>query len=174
MFLQREEMGFDGLSVVSLPTSDTPTLESDLTIFAVVCQVAGNNGYVVGKGINDRIRDFGLYFRDSRNTVWLAYGTDGLNPGFRSIIYFYDISIADGSCHSVAAVIDSHSNRAVLYIDGEAVRIHSPLPSVPEFRSNVSCCLSSLEKRRRRGWEGPLSGQQLKWLLYLSHPSSQY
>ena len=138
MFLQQDVMGFDGLSVVSLPSNTAPLLSTDLTIFAVVCQAEGNDGYVVGKGISDRIRDFGLYFKSSRQTVWLAYGTDGLNPGFRSIIYFYNISIADGACHSVGAVIDSFSNRAVLYIDGEAVRIHAPLPSVPEFRSNVS------------------------------------
>ena len=162
VFLQREEMGFDGLSVVSLPSSEAPPLMTDLTIFAVVCQAEGNDGYVVGKGINDRLRDFGLYFRSSRQTVWLAYGTDGLNPGFRSIIYFYNISIADDQCHSVSVVIDSHSNRAVLYIDGQAVRIHAPLPSMPEFRPNVrpstmkglalstakfgflACCLTSL------------------------------
>lgn len=137
VFLQREEMGFDGLSVVSLPSNEPPPLMTDLTIFAVVCQAEGNDGYIVGKGLNDRLRDFGLYFRNSRHTVWLAYGTDGLNPGFRSIIYFYNVSIADGQCHSVSAVIDSHSNRAVLYIDGQAVRIHAPLPSVPEFRPNV-------------------------------------
>ena len=137
VFLQRETMGFDGLSVVSLPSNTHPPLMSDLTIFATVCQTPGNNGYVVGKGISDRIRDFGLYLRSSRETVWLAYGTDGTNPGFRSFIYFYNVSVADGNCHSVAAVIDGTSNRAVLYVDGEAIRIHAPLPSVPEFRPNV-------------------------------------
>ena len=130
-------MGFDGQSVVSLPSNRLPPLMMDLTIFAVVCQDEGNDGYIVGKGVNDRLRDFGLYLQNSRHTVWLAYGTDGINPGFRSILFFYNISIADSECHSVAAVIDNHGNRAVLYIDGQAVRIHAPLPSVPEFRHNV-------------------------------------
>lgn len=137
VFLQRETMGFDGLSVVSLPSNTHPPLMTDLTIFATVCQTPGNDGYVVGKGISDRIRDFGLYLRSSRQTVWLAYGADGSNPGFRSFIYFYNVSVADGECHSVSAVIDSTSNRAVLYVDGVAIRIHAPLPSVPDFRPNV-------------------------------------
>ena len=134
-------MGFDGQSVVSLPSSTHPPLMTDLTIFATVCQTPGNDGYVVGKGISDRIRDFGLYLRSSRQTVWLAYGTDGSNPGFRSFIYFYNVSLADGECHSVGAVIDGTSNRAVLYVDGAAIRIHAPLPSVPDFRPNVRCFL---------------------------------
>ncbi len=138
VFLQRDSMGFDGMSVVSLPSNSQPSLMSDLTIFATICQSPNNDGYVVGKGINDRIRDFGLYLRSSRQTIWLAYGTDGNNPGFRSFIYFYNITLADGVCHSIGAVIDSTSNRAVLYIDGEAARVHAPLPSVPEFRPNVS------------------------------------
>lgn len=131
-------MGFDGISVVSLPSNTHPPLMTDLTIFATVCQEANNDGYVVGKGVSDRIRDFGLYLRSSKQTVWLAYGTNENTPGFRSLIFFYNVTVADGQCHSVAAVIDSSSNRAVLYVDGEAIRVHAPLPSVPNFRPNVS------------------------------------
>lgn len=131
-------MGFDGLSVVSLPSNSYPALSADLSVFATVCQAEGNDGYIVGKGISDRIRDFGLYLRSSRQTVWIAYGTDGVNPGFRSFVYFYNVTVADGRCHSVGAVIDSSSNRVVLYVDGEAIKIQAPLPSVPEFRPNVS------------------------------------
>ena len=138
MFLQQNAMGFDGTSVISLPTSSNPPLATDLTIFATVCQDIGNDGYVIGKGINDRMRDFGLYLRSTKQTVWLAYGADGATPGFREILFFYNVTVADGGCHSVSAVIDSASNRAVLYIDGEAVGIRAPLPSVPEFRPNVS------------------------------------
>ena len=112
---------------------------SDLTIFATVCQDAENDGYIVGKGINDRMRDFGLYLRSSRRTVWLAYGTRGSNTtGFREILFFYNVTLADGGCHSIAAVVDSAGNRAVLYRDGQAVGLRSPLPSVPEFRPGVS------------------------------------
>lgn len=138
MFLQQNEMRFDGTSVISLPTTAKPALSTDLTIFATVCQNEGNDGYIVGKGINDRMRDFGLYLRSTKQTVWLAYGADGNTPGFREILFFYNVTVADGACHSVGAVIDSASNRAVLYIDGEAVGIRAPLPSVPEFRSFVS------------------------------------
>ena len=135
-------MGFDGTSIISLPTTSNPPLSTDLTIFATVCQDVGNDGYVVGKGINDRMRDFGLYLRSTKKTVWLAYGADGTTPGFREILFFYNVTVADGACHSVSAVIDSASNRAVLYIDGEAVGIRAPLPSVPEFRPYVSNCSS--------------------------------
>ena len=140
-------MGFDGQSVVTLPSNSHPSLRTDITIFATVCQEPNNDGYIVGKGINDRIRDFGLYLRSSKQTIWVAYGTDGSNPGFRSFVYFYNVTVADGYCHSVGAVIDSSSNRVVLYLDGEPIRIHAPLPSVPDFRPNVrkySLSLNSL------------------------------
>ena len=138
LFLQRDTMGFDGTSVVSVPANSHPPLMTDLTIFATVCQDPGNNGYVVGKGINDQIRDFGLYLRSSRETVWLAYGATDEADGFRHLIFFYNVSVADGNCHSVAATVDSFSNRAVLYVDGRAAGIHAPLPGVPNFRPYVS------------------------------------
>ena len=130
-------MMFDGQSIVSLPASSTSSISNHLTIFATVCQEPGNDGYIVGKGINDRMRDFGLYFRSSKRTVWLAYGTDGVSPGFREILFFYNISVADGSCHTVAAVVDSSLNRAVLYVDGQVAAQRTSLPSVPEFRPEV-------------------------------------
>lgn len=136
-------MGFDGTSVISLPSTSHPPLMTDLTIFATVCQDPGNNGYIVGKGVNDQIRDFGLYLRSSRETVWLAYGATDDAEGFRHIIFFYNVTVADGGCHSVAATIDSFSNRAVLYVDGEAVGIRAPLPGVPNFRPFVSEAVNS-------------------------------
>jgi len=138
IFLQRDSMTFDGYSLTSLPVTSLPPLMTDLTIFATVCQEEGNDGYIVGKGINDRMRDFGLYLRSSMRTVWLAYGASDTTDGFQHILFFYDVSVADGSCHSVSAVIDSVGNKAVLYIDGNAVGITSPLPGVPDFRRDVS------------------------------------
>ena len=152
MFLQQATMGFDGSSVVSLPANSHPSLVTDLTIFATVCQDIGNDGYVVGKGVNDRMRDFGLYLRSSKRTIWLAYGAEGNTPGFREILFFYDVSVADGSCHTVSAVIDSASNRAVLYIDGKAVGLRSPLPSFPEFRPGVSNDTTQTKTKFRCYW----------------------
>ena len=120
--------------MVSLPANSHPALVTDLTIFATVCQDVGNDGYVVGKGVSDRMRDFGLYLHSSKRTIWLAYGAEGNTPGFREILFFYDVSVAEGSCHSVTAVVDSASNRA----DGKAVGLRSLLPSFPEFRPGVS------------------------------------
>lgn len=150
-------MGFDGTSVVSLPSNSNPPLMTDLTIFATVCQDPDNDGYLIGKGINDQIRDFGLYLRSSRRTMWLAYGATDDVQGFRHLIFFYNVTVADGDCHSIAATIDSYSNRAVLYIDGEAERIHAPLPGVPNFRPYVSM---------------PLKNQADQWLKFrgVFHP----
>ena len=132
------EMQFDGQSVIALPATYHPPLMTDMTVFATVRQQPGNDGYIVGKGVNDRLRDFGLYLRGSKRTVWLAYGAEGINPGFREILFFYDVAVDDGNYHSIAAVIDSSGNRAVLYIDGKAVGLQAPLPSPPEFRPGVS------------------------------------
>lgn len=139
-FLQKNTMEFDGKTVMPLPNTLHPQLSSDLTIFATVCQNEGNDGYIVGKGLNDRVRDFGLYFRSRRRTVWLAYGYNDGSVGdedrFREILFFTDVLIADGSCHSIASVIDHSSNRAILYIDGIAVGTKM-LPSTPEFIPEV-------------------------------------
>ena len=131
-------MIFDGMSLVSLPATFHPPSVTELTIFSTVCQTPGNDGYVVGKGVNDRMRDFGLYLRSTKKTIWLAYGVGGDNPGFRDIIFFYNVSIADGNCHSVAAVIDSAANSAFLYIDGRVVGHNKPLNSTANFRPGVS------------------------------------
>ncbi len=143
LFLQTgaySQMTFDGQSVLHLPALYHPPLMSDITIFAVVSQELGNNGYVVGKGVNDRVRDFGLYLRSSKEQVWVAYGAQDTGEGFRAILYFHgiDLSSANGTFHSVAAVVDSAASRAVLYVDGVAVSLQAPLPSPPEFRPGVT------------------------------------
>ena len=137
MFLQETPMSLDGMSVVAVTARDHPNLASDLTIFAVVRQDPNNDGYLVGKGINDRMRDFGLYLRSSKRTIWLAYGSDENGRGFRDILFFYDVSVADGNFHSITAVVESSISQATLYIDGEVVGTRS-LPSVPQFRPGVS------------------------------------
>lgn len=139
-------MQFNGKTVIPLANTAHPQLTSDLSIFTTVCQEPGNDGYVVGKGVNDRVRDFGLYLRSSRQTVWLAYGYADEDAGedessrFREILFFTNVLVADGKCHSVASVIDHSINRAVLYIDGKAAGSKT-LPSTPEFLPEVSCFL---------------------------------
>ena len=150
VFLQRESVLFDGFSVFQRPSNFHSSLMTDITIFVTVCQDGLNDGYIIGKGVNDRIRDFGLYLRSSMETVWLSYGTGENNPGFRSIIFFYNVSVADEKCHSIAAVIDSSSNRALLYIDGKAAKIHAPLPSFPNFRPYVRSILSILYQQHNK------------------------
>lgn len=143
MYLQETPMALDGLSVVAVTARNHPNLASDLTIFAVVRQEPNNDGYLVGKGINDRMRDFGLYLRSSKRTVWLAYGSDEGGKGFRDILFFYDVSVADGKFHSVTAVVESSVSKATLYIDGEVVGTRT-LPSTPQFRPGVSILSRSM------------------------------
>ena len=140
ILLQHSVMEFDGNETfVHLPAQYHPPLMKDISIFATVCQEPGNDGYIVGKGVNDLMRDFGLYLRSSRRTIWVAYGVAGLSSSnrFRDIIFFYNVSVADGNCHSIAVVLDDASNRGVLYIDGEVVGFKSPLRTSPTFRPGV-------------------------------------
>lgn len=147
VFLQTgaySRMIFDGQSVLHLPATYHPQLMTDITIFAVVSQASENDGYIVGKGVNDRMRDFGLYLRSGSDQIWLAYGAKDTGDGFREILYFrgFDISSDNGTFHSIAAVVDSAGSRAVLYIDGIAVSLQAPLLSPPEFRPGVSVVIS--------------------------------
>lgn len=137
VFLQDTSVVLDGEDVVTLPAKDAPTLNSDITIFGVVFQEPNNDGYVIGKGINGNLRDFGLYLRSSRKTVWLVYGADNHGIGYKEIVFFHNVTVADGKYHSVAAVVDSTANRTQLYIDGIVVGQQSPLPSLPTFRPGV-------------------------------------
>ena len=149
MFLQNNPLYFNGEQLSTIKGADHPNLASDLTIFAVVNQTVGNDGYVIGKGINDKMRDFGLYLRSTKRTVWFIYGSDEDGEGYRDIIFFYDVSVADGNYHSIAAVIDSAANRAILYVDGVVVAQQSPLPKVPAFRPGVSKYMDCLMKNDR-------------------------
>ena len=49
IFVQRELITFDGMSIIQKPSNFHPSLTCDLTLFAVVCQEPQNDGYVIGK-----------------------------------------------------------------------------------------------------------------------------
>lgn len=126
---------FNGMIVEHKPVDDHPDVMKDVTIFGVVQQIVGNDGYIVAKGINDQIRDFGVYLRSSKQQIWVPYRTVG---GSRDIIIFNDVVVADSSAfHSVAAVVDSVNNRCILYLDGNVVDTKS-LIGEPEFNPGVS------------------------------------
>lgn len=130
---------FDGTIVEHKPVDDHPDVMKDITIFAVVRQTIGNDGYIVAKGVNDQFRDFGVYLRSSQQQVWVPYRTVG---GSRDIIIFNDVAITDSNAfHSIAAVVDSINNRCILYLDGNVVDT-KPLIGEPEFNPGVSslCC----------------------------------
>ncbi|XP_019858829.1 PREDICTED: protein eyes shut homolog [Amphimedon queenslandica] len=141
VFLQENLMHFSEESITRtnvLPVHKVPDLVSDLTIFAIVTQEPGNDGYVIGKGLNDKMRDFGLYLRSSKSTIWVAYGSDDKGVGFHDIVFFYDVNVADGNEHSVTAVIDGSASSASLYIDGVLRGYQCPLPVKPAFRPDYN------------------------------------
>ena len=125
---------FNGVIVEHKPVEDHPDVTNDITIFAVVQQSTGNDGYIVAKGLNDQSRDFGVYLRSNEQQVWVPYRTAG---GSRDIIIFNDIVVADNTFHSVTAVIDSINNRCILYLDGNVVDTKA-LKGKPEFNPGVS------------------------------------
>jgi len=125
---------FNGIMVEHRPVDDHPDVMKDITMFGVVQQSIDNDGYIVAKGINDQIRDFGVYLRSSKQQVWVPYRTVG---GSRDIIIFNDVVVADNNAfHSVAAVVDSINNRCILYLDGNVVDT-KPLIGEPEFNPEV-------------------------------------
>ena len=125
---------FNGIIVEHRPVDDHPEVMKDITMFAVVQQSIGNDGYIVAKGINDQFRDFGMYLRSSKDQIWIPYRTAG---GSRDIIIFDNVVVADNNFHSVAAVVDSINNRCVVYLDGNVVDTKS-LIGEPEFNPGVS------------------------------------
>ena len=137
IFLQKDPQYFSGMNMTVLSADFHPQLIADLTIFATVNQEPGNDGYVVAKGRNDRIRDFGLYLRSSLKTIWLVYAVGSDIEEFAEILVFTDVSVDDRNDHSVAVVIDIAINQAILYIDGVA-KNSKTLPSIPVFRPGVS------------------------------------
>ena len=132
--LVNNDILFNGMIVEHKPVEDHPDVTNNITIFAVVQQSSGNDGYIVAKGLNDQTRDFGLYLRSNEQQVWVPYRTAG---GSRDIVMFNDIVIADNIFHSVTAVIDSINNRCILYLDGNVVDT-KPLKGRPEFNPGVS------------------------------------
>ena len=74
-----------------------------------------------------------------------SHGDVRWNVQVECITIYIKVTVADGGCHSVAAVIDSPSNRAVLYIDGEPVGIQTPLPNIPEFKVVKCTCFRPIQ-----------------------------
>ena len=103
----------------------------DVTIITYVQQDDSNTGYVIAKGFDDEMRDWGLLL--AYNRIALIYRTD---MGSYETVTFSGVTVADGRNHSVAAIIDSKNNQAVISVDGDVST--AVLNQQPEFRPGVS------------------------------------
>lgn len=103
----------------------------DVTIITYVQQDESNSGYVIAKGFDDAMRDWGLLL--AYNRIVLTYRTD---KGPYETVTFNGVTVADGRNHSVAAVIDSRNGQAIISVDGDVST--AALNQQPEFRPGVS------------------------------------
>ena len=103
----------------------------DVTIITYVQQDDSNTGYVIAKGFDDEMRDWGLLL--AYNRIALTYRTD---KGPYETITFSGVTVADGRNHSVAAIIDSTNQQAIISVDGDVST--AALNQQPEFRPGVS------------------------------------
>lgn len=123
---------FDGLRIIRRPATDHPNLDMDLTITTYIQQDPSNSGYVIAKGFDDQMRDWGLLL--AYNRIAIVYRT---NTGSYETVTFSGITVADGYNYSVSAVIDGTNNQAFISVNGEVTAI--TLNRQPEFRPGVSC-----------------------------------
>ena len=121
------------LTFLTVPSTDHPDLTPDLTIFGVFSQMPGNDAYLIAKGYDDVMRDFGLYLRGSQNSTWLVYSNAGGN--YSTQVFLHDIPIDDGEFHTIAATIDTATGRASLYVDGELFEYQN-LEAMPEYSAS--------------------------------------
>lgn len=134
-FISQAEQ-FDGLRIIRRPATEHPDLDMDLTIITYIQQDVSNTGYVIAKGFNDQMRDWGLLL--AYNRIEIVYRT---NTGSYETIRFSSVTVADGRNHSVSAVIDSTNNQAFISVDG--VVSTAVLNQQPKFQPGVSLRIRS-------------------------------
>lgn len=122
---------FDGLTIIRRPATDHPDLDMSLTIIAYIQQYDYNTGYVIAKGYDDQMRDWGLLL--AYNRIEIVYR---INEKSYETITFSRVTVADGHNHSIAAVIDSTNKQALISVDG--VVYTAALNELPIFQPGVS------------------------------------
>jgi hypothetical protein len=129
-YLQKEPMVFDYETKPRvIPIAEHPNITTDLTIFALVDQASGNDGYVIAKGINSRTRDYSLYLKSSGPSVWLSYRA---SDGTSNNLVFTNVDISGQGPTTLAAIVDSDNGRAELFVNGRSV-FRKILGKTPEF-----------------------------------------
>ncbi|KAI6652593.1 hypothetical protein LOD99_4378 [Oopsacas minuta] len=122
------------LTFLTIPATDHPALTPDITLFGVFNQVPDNDAYLIAKGHDVIMRDFGLYLRGSEDFTWLVYSNTGGN--YTTQVFFHESPIDDGVYHTIAATIDTDTMRAALYVDGDLLE-YQMLEGIPLF-SDIS------------------------------------
>lgn len=122
---------FDGLRIIRRPATDHPDLDMALTIVAYVQQDDYNTGYVIAKGYDDQMRDWGLLL--AYNRIDLVYR---INAESYETITFSGVTVADGQDHFIAAVIDSTKDQVFISVD--EVITTAVLNHQPKFQPGVS------------------------------------
>ena len=134
-YLQKEPMVFDYETKPRvIPIAEHPNITTDLTIFALVDQALGNDGYVIAKGIDSRTRDYSLYLKSGGPSVWLSYRA---SDGTSNNLVFTNVDISGKGPTTVAAIIDSENGRAELFVNGSSV-FKKILRMTPAFQPDVS------------------------------------
>ena len=121
------------LTFLTVPSTDHPALTPDLTIFGLFNQIPDNDAYLIAKGHDSVMRDFGLYLRGSHNATWLVYSNTLGN--YSTQIFIHEKEVDDGNFHTIAATIDTNTGRASLYVDGELLE-YQRLEETPSFWQN--------------------------------------
>ena len=130
---------FDGVRIIRRPATDHPDLDMDLTIITYVQQDDSNTGYVIAKGFDDVMRDWGLLL--AYNRIAVVYRN---TMGSFETVTFSGVTVADGRNHSVAAVIDNTNKQVIVSVDGVAST--ADLNQQPEFQPGVSLHIYSTHR----------------------------
>ena len=118
------------LTFLTVPATDHPALTPDLTIFGLFSQVPENDAYLIAKGYDVVMRDFGLYLRGSHNATWLVYSNAGGN--YSTQVFQHEKPIDDEKFHTIAATIHTATGRAALYVDGQLLE-YQVLEGTPSY-----------------------------------------
>ena len=121
------------LTFLTVPATDHPALTPDLTLFGVFKQVPDNDAYLIAKGHDVIMRDFGLYLRGSEKSTWLVYSNTAGN--YSTQVFTHGTPIDDGEFHTIAATIDTATERASLYVDGDLLE-YQMLEGFPQYSEN--------------------------------------
>ena len=138
--LLSEPARLTGVSFVSVPSGNIPSIPQDLTLFIVFRQEPGNRGYVFFYGTSADSRNLGV-FLDSTSTspgIYLYYTS---SSGVTRAIRLLTPEAGDNSTHTLAITIATSINpgSARFFLDGSLLENPRGLVA-PDLSFNVNRC----------------------------------